>query len=177
MTYAESDLDRALLGQPSKTVEAALRAEKRPKWQTEFDDDLAPLKRTLAIRGGIVALLYVAIQAALIFFVFEPTNVRPQSFNGVTALVIMAGGWIVMLLWMLMPTKRMGYESLKIIRETRQLGVDGAHRTERTFARIEESVTGGLKDMNARLAGIEKGIKDWNAPDPVDYSLLEGEKR
>lgn len=181
MTYAESDLDRALLGQPSKKVEAALRAERRPKWQTEFDDELAPLKRMILVRGGIAAVCYIALQAVLIFFVFGKTDVRPQTANGVIALSVMGVGFFLSLFWMLMPTKRMGYESLKLIRESKQLGIEGAEKTERTFSRIEAKIGLGMETMNQRLKGIEAGIKDFNTADPPlsdkELAELEGSSR
>lgn len=175
--YADSDLDRALLGQPSKTVEAAMRAEKRPKWQTEFDDELAPLKRMIFKRIVIGAVIFFGVEAFLIFGVLSQTDVRLQSSNGALVFIAAIAGFFISLLMFLLPTKRMGYESLKLIRETRQLGVDGAARTEKTFERMEQKVTDGMTTMGARFAGIEKELRKFNEPDAIDYDLItKGER-
>lgn len=171
--YADSDLDRALLGQPSKKVEAALRAEKRPKWQTEFDDELAPLKRMIFTRILIGGVTFFSVEAFLIFRVLNTTDIRLQSTNGALVFIAAIAGFFISFLMFLLPTKRMGYESLKLIRESKQLGIEGAEKTERTFSGIKGELSAGLADMNVSLREIKKELKTFNAPDPVRYDLID----
>lgn len=162
--YAESDLDRALLGQPSKRVEEQLRAEHRPSWYTEYDERLAPLRRVVLIRGGIGLLGVAAILASLILIG------AASAWISVVMLAACVVGFFVSFIGAFLPTKLMAFDSLKIIRETREVSIEGAKTSAKAvqagFEAVKADVKAGMETLNDHLKGIESGIRRFNHVEP-----------
>lgn len=184
MTYADSDLDRALLGQPSKKVEATRSHE----WNARVARIIADSQRRgsfylvlgYAVYGGgsavILAFLWhtPAIATALIMFLFQVcvmyfgTKVMFPRFDG--------------MFWITIEGNRDSVPAFeKIARTAEDTDIKAFVKEGRAafadMSRAAASSSETLVSMKAHLSEIRDGIKKFNEPDPVDYSLLEGEKR
>jgi len=120
--------------------------------QTEFDQLLSGFKRKIFAWLGAVLGAFILIEFALIFFFFSDHNVlRMQSFNGA---LVMAGGLCVVAvtsLLLILPTKLIAYESLKLVRKSTTDLNTFVERADKVMDRVE-SLSEKLDERSSQVA-------------------------
>jgi hypothetical protein len=149
----ESQQDPVDLDKIDKALESAIEVEKAPSLnlQTEFDDLLIGVRRRIFTILGTSLGIFLAIQFVLIFFVMGDHNVlRMQSFNGA---LVMAGGLCVVTitsLLLILPTKLIAYESLKLVRKSTADLNAFTERADKVMDKVE-ALTGKLETKSDQV--------------------------
>jgi len=143
---------------------------------TEFDQALSGVKRKIFTILGAALGLFLAVEAVIIFFVVGDAGaVRIQSMNGA---FVMAGGLTVVTvtsLLLILPTKLIAYESLKLVRQSSTDLNRFVDKADKVMDRMEALATKfdgqsdqavlDLKDESRKIREeLEKVRKAFTAP-------------
>jgi len=86
---------------------------------TEFDALLSTFKRKVFSTLGLGVLFFLLVESLFIFFVVDDKGaIKVQALNGA---LVMCGGLLVVAvtsLYLILPTKLIAYESLKLVRKS-----------------------------------------------------------